>query len=335
MKALPHVSEPVNAHFARVKKHNLFGGSERRYFHFCAYSYYITKAGAAKLCALIEERGIFTSIDHMMVNHGDNLLNIYFTTPLIAGCFQDADPNYQNADFNNFNRVDKFDTEIWNNVETFKPEEIAAASVTSAGVVASVAAVPAADENTMIYFAPTQSNTCMESEWLSEIFGKKFVWKESAEDVHGRVFIFYQHVVSAAIVEGWINRHMDCEIFLIHCSDEQCRADISIYNHPGVKRVFRNYWRPEAVGKKVIHLPLGYMNGRGAAAGGVVPINVRSKTWSFAGALDRPGRPQIIECLRQEVPACLVHTTPTWMSPLNLGQKMYIDTLRDANLCRA
>jgi GR25 family glycosyltransferase involved in LPS biosynthesis len=332
MKALPLVTDAVNAHFARVKPHSLFGGPERRYFHFCAYSYYITKAGAAKLCALIEEKGIFTSIDHMMVNHGDKLLNIYFTTPLIAGCFQDADPNYQNADFNNFNRVDKFDTEIWNNVEAFKPEEIAAVTSSvaiSTGPAAAGELINSSGENTMIYFAPTQSNTSMESDWLDEIFGKKFVWKESSEDVHGRVFIFYQHVVSAAVVEGWINRHMDCEIFLIHCSDEQCKADISIYNHPGIKHVFRNYWRPEAVGKKVTHLPLGYMNGRGGS-GLVVPINVRPNTWSFAGALDRPGRTQIIDSLRREVPACFVHTTPTWMSPLNLGEKMYIDTLRDA-----
>jgi len=328
MKALPLVTEPVNAHFARVKKHSLFGGPERRYFHFCAYSYYITKAGAAKLCALIEEKGIFTSIDHMMVNHGDNLLNIYFTTPLIAGCFQDADPNYQNADFNNFNRVDKFDTEIWNNVESFKPEEIAAVGSSSSSPCETAVSN---DENTMIYFAPSQSNTCMESEWLSEIFAKKFIWRESSEHVSGRVFIFYQHVVPVTVVEGWINRHMDCEIFLIHCSDEQCKADIGIYNHPGVKRVFRNYWRPEAVSKKVIHFPLGYMNGRGADCGGVVvPINGRTMTWSFAGALDRPGRAQIIDILRQEVPKCLVHTTPTWMSPLNLGEKTYIETLRDA-----
>jgi hypothetical protein len=70
------------------------------------------------------QRGIFTSVDHMICNHGDSLFNIYFTTPLLAGCFQDDDPTYQTSQFNNFNRVDNFDSDIWNNNEHFLPEEI-------------------------------------------------------------------------------------------------------------------------------------------------------------------------------------------------------------------
>jgi GR25 family glycosyltransferase involved in LPS biosynthesis len=123
--AFPHIIEPVNAHFGRVKPNTIFGGTqERRYFHFCNYAYVLTQTGARKLVQLVKERGIFTSGDHMIVNHGDELLNIYFTTPLLATCFQEDDPVYQKSDFNNFARVDNFDSDLWNNTECFSKSEL-------------------------------------------------------------------------------------------------------------------------------------------------------------------------------------------------------------------
>lgn len=123
--AFPHVVESVNSHFGRVKPNNIFGGdTKRRYFHFCNYSYILTQSGARKLVQLVKDRGIFTSGDHMIVNHGENLLNIYFTTPLLASCFQEEDPVYQKSDFNNFSRVDNFDSDLWNNTDCFTKEEI-------------------------------------------------------------------------------------------------------------------------------------------------------------------------------------------------------------------
>jgi GR25 family glycosyltransferase involved in LPS biosynthesis len=124
MPAFPHIIEPVNAFFARVKKNTVFGGYPRRYFHFCNYAYILTKSGAEKIVKMIQERGIFTSGDHMIVNHGDDLLNIYFTTPLLARCWQDDDPVYQNSAFNDFSRIDKFDSDLWNNDEHFTETEI-------------------------------------------------------------------------------------------------------------------------------------------------------------------------------------------------------------------
>ncbi len=124
--AFPHIVEPVNQYFGRVAKNEFFGKS-RRYFHFCNYSYILTKSGAQKLMELVKEKGIFTSGDHMIVNHGDELLKIYFTTPLMATCFQEDDPVYQASEFNNFKRVDNFDSDLWNNTDCFSKEEIVAA----------------------------------------------------------------------------------------------------------------------------------------------------------------------------------------------------------------
>jgi len=332
-KALPLVTEPVNQAFARVKKHNLFGGTARRYFHFCTYSYVITKSGVEKLCKLIDERGIFTSIDHMMVNHGDGLLNIYFTTPLLAGCFQDSDPIYQNANFNDFDRVDKFDSEIWNNKACFTEAEIKGTPVAPvvAAPVAAVAAV-ASDVLPIVYFEPHVPSEAIDSEWLESIFQRRLKWTNATDAVAAgtTVLVYYQHTTPIATIEGWINRHMDCKLHLYHASDEACKADTSLYNHPGIKTVFRNYWRPDVEGPKVVHLPLGYLNGKGRGDRHVAPISKRRYTWSFAGAIDRPDRSTILNQLKAAVPNCSVHTTPTWKSPLNLDETAYRTMLQES-----
>ena len=314
---LPHVTEPVNPAFARVAKINM-GGTMRRYFHFCTYSYIITNKGAAKLCKLISERGIFTSIDHMMVNHGDGLLNIYFTTPLLAGCFQDEDPTYQNADFNDFNRVDKFDSEIWNNKECFSALEVQEALV---GCVAAK----------FVYFEDGQKN-CIEQNWMEELFGPIEWVSHTAELGAGKYIVYYQHTTPVKLIEGWVNRHMDSKLFLYHASDESCKADISIYSHSGISGVFRNYWRPEAAGiAKVVHLPLGYLNGKGAGVDSK-QIKDRAYTWSFAGAMDRPGRREVLKSLEELGGPFKLHCTPTWNSSSNLGTEEYVKMLMDSKI---
>lgn len=116
--------EAVNEYFVRIKPNDIFNpGHLRQYFHSCNYSYILYGRGAKKLASLIHEKGIFTSGDHMIVNHMDKL-NIYFMNPLVAGCFQDNDPSYQQSQFNNFDRVDKFDSDLWNNTEHFTDSDI-------------------------------------------------------------------------------------------------------------------------------------------------------------------------------------------------------------------
>jgi GR25 family glycosyltransferase involved in LPS biosynthesis len=128
--AFPQAIEKVNDRFGRVGLNTIFsppGSPPRKYFHFCNYAYILTQTGARKLMHIIQQAGIFTSGDHMIVNNG-NFLNIYFTTPLVATCFQEDDPVYQRSEFNNFERVDNFDSDLWNNTDKFSPEEVQAAT---------------------------------------------------------------------------------------------------------------------------------------------------------------------------------------------------------------
>jgi len=319
-KALLHdLTDPVNSAFARNKQIKI-GDVIRRYFHFCTYSYIITKAGANKLCAFIKENGIFTSIDHMLVNHADTLLNIYFSYPLLAKCFQDDDPAYINADFNNFNRVDKFDSEIWNNVECFSKAEVEQVMLNRSSI-------------KFVYFEQKQKD-CIEQEWLEEIFGKKLEWVLYSEcnlgaEYKSTVVIYYQHTTPVSTIEGWINRNSSLDFVLFHASDESCTSDVSIYKHPLIKTVFRNYWRPDCISEKVFHLPLGYLNGRSSSStSNDKSINNRKYVWSFAGAMDRKGRKEQIESLALAVPCNKVHMTETWNSPSNLSTSEYVSMIQ-------
>lgn len=118
--------EKVNDHVARVRENSVFGQNPpNRYFHFCAYAYVLTRRGAQKILEVLKSKnGYWTSADHMICNI-HQFLNIYFLHPLVAGCYQDDDPAYQNSVFNDFSRVDTFDSDLWNNKEKFSEEEVA------------------------------------------------------------------------------------------------------------------------------------------------------------------------------------------------------------------
>jgi GR25 family glycosyltransferase involved in LPS biosynthesis len=117
--------EPVNTHWSRIKEHTFFGQqAPNRYFHFCNYSYIMRRSAAQKLLASIEARGGYhTSADHMICNEV-GMFKHYVLTPLAAGCYQDADPKYATSQFNDFSRVDGFDSDLWNNDDRFTKEEI-------------------------------------------------------------------------------------------------------------------------------------------------------------------------------------------------------------------
>lgn len=123
-----HTKEQVNEYISRVAPNKFFGQEKpTRYFHWCAYSYVLSKRGAQKILDILYARdGYWTSADHMICNP-INTINMYFLDPLMAGCYQDDDPKYQNSQFNDFSRIDGFDSDLWNNDERFSEEEVKSA----------------------------------------------------------------------------------------------------------------------------------------------------------------------------------------------------------------
>lgn len=490
--AFPSVIEPVNAHFARVAKNDLFGGTARRYFHFCNYAYVLTRSGAQKLCRLIMERGIFTSGDHMIVNHGDGLLNIYFTRPMIADCYQEDDPVYQRSDFNNFARLDAFDSDLWNNNDHFTQEDVTlalavemrkieikvvkepiseaekamlekehAAKLASAAspapptptaaptaaptptqqkptkevklalwndflravalrkseqvrdgldrifaawnttedvqedmswfrvleqliltnhpelaaakkqvgdllvsrgfiglsmwekitkhwslVAPAPTVTPSPSKKTTIFFLKgNDPSVCLENEWLQTLFpgGIEWVACELISDLllpvqhtpilvyqnpHGMVMTSSLHTILDAF------QSMNRKLALLHISDEFARDDISMYGHPAVAHVFRNYWRTGLDKARVTVFPLGFTTGRGkeASTHAQIPFGSRKTTWSFVGSLDRPGRTEALKQLRDGSTDVdyLCQTKASWGAPAVQEGETYCQTLANS-----
>jgi GR25 family glycosyltransferase involved in LPS biosynthesis len=119
------VVEPINDIWGVIRPNMLFSrGQPRAAFHFCTYSYILSKSGAKKLIGRLQQAtGCFTSIDHFLGSPEFGLKK-YVMRELFAGCMQENDPAYIHSEFDNMGRVDRFDSDIWNNAEVFGTREL-------------------------------------------------------------------------------------------------------------------------------------------------------------------------------------------------------------------
>ena len=86
------------------------------------------------------------------------------------------------------------------------------------------------------------------------------------------------------------------KVILVHISDEFCNDNLEIYEHHAVKLVIRNYIREIKSSKKIITVPLGYVNNR-SLKGNFKKLSERKYTWSFAGSVDKVGRTEMLQKL--------------------------------------
>jgi len=189
-------------------------------------------------------------------------------------------------------------------------------------------------DNTMplIYYSERSTFFC-EQRWLEYLVGKPFTFYKHTDlvqfDKGAPVILLYQGFVKPKDVEDWLGSYTEVKPFLFHLSDEFCDSDISIYKHSAIKKVFRNYWRPGAISEKTIHLPLGYYKFDTAES---KPLSERPYTWSFAGAMDRPKRKEILSVLEGLNLTSKIHKTPTFGSKADLSESDYLNLLRETKL---
>jgi GR25 family glycosyltransferase involved in LPS biosynthesis len=282
--------------WCRVAPNQIFGQrAPTRYFHFCNYSYVISKRGAQKLLSLIQARdGFFTSADHMICNHVD-LMNLYFLDPKVAGCTQEDDPAYMNSQFNNYNRIDTFDSDLWTNDERWSVEErdaaLKEAGALDIGAACKEEVIPAQERNLLVRMigegGEDSRKNILESEWLEEMLNCN-IWIEpmvqTSSEFKPKEVPWI--IVSRQDLDKWklVFKHFESEgrnFYAIHLSDEYGRDDISWYSSPMCKGVIRNYWRADAAAlAHVIILPLGYTFG---TKSGFNANGGRTAIWSFEG----------------------------------------------------
>jgi len=281
------ILEPVSKYHSRIKPHTLFGqATPTRYFHSCAYSYVLSRRGAIKIMeGLQEKKGYWTSADHILCSPCD-VMNLYFLTPTIAGCFQDDDPAYANSEFNNFSRIDSFDSDLWNNDERFTPAPGAPEDYdigpllnavyygkgsVSKGVARNVSlgTAPApfrfvSIENNKIDFAKVY-----ERDWLFSLLGGvqtadvELVTLHTPPPTDVPIVILQRPWVqqTTELLKSWSDAGAKFKI--LHLSDELPvqRDSLVSYTFPGCIRVLRTYIRddfPAGTEAKIQVIPLGY-----------------------------------------------------------------------------
>uniref|UniRef100_A0A6C0LA51 Uncharacterized protein n=1 Tax=viral metagenome TaxID=1070528 RepID=A0A6C0LA51_9ZZZZ len=326
--------EPVNEFLGRVKKNTLFHEKGSNYFHFCAYSYILRRSGAEKLMRICEEReGCWAPADHLICNAYDKL-NIYFTNPLIAGCYQDTDPRYQASNFNTFGK-EEYDSDL-RNEDRFTDAEVCALPVVPLDIAGALKEASAPALVKTVVEAPAPAPAPVEAKPIREelfplmyhdidgLFEKKwleFILGQTFETIRTRVpIIIYQHPYCDKLKE--VLRTWPA-FTLLHLSDDDCTDPIDIYDWPNCKGVVRNYVRPLR-NQKVVTIPLGYHWSRNRM------IQKRSLVWSFIGA-EHGDRKEKLRAFKGLTPNTCIFQ-PGWNSIHAIGEDETLDTL-EASMC--
>jgi GR25 family glycosyltransferase involved in LPS biosynthesis len=321
---------PVNAFFSQMGDNTFFGQlTPNSYMHFCTYAYILTRQGASKVLEEVFRRGgIWTSADHMICNLVDRL-NIYFTEPLLAKCYQEDDPKYMAADFNNFNRLDQFDSDIWNNNDKFDASGIVPGDKLDIDLALSDARLPLA-KAAPIFVCTTKANingsTQTEMAWLSYLVGSgsPAEVKSVTQLEEGQILIILTDFVEAvALLVDAEKRGVKCIVVCL--ADEYCTFPMEFYKLSSVKHVIRTYPRQTPVPEKVTTIPLGYYR-HPPAGSRIPPISERRLDWSFMGT-DWQERQSQIAILQIPELTWDCRLFKEWMDQAQVGEAEYVATM--------
>jgi GR25 family glycosyltransferase involved in LPS biosynthesis len=337
------IKEPVIPGLCRIKPNTLFGQAEPvRQFHFCTYSYIISKLGVKKILDEINKHGgIWTSADHILFNSLDKM-NVYCMDPFVAGALQDDDPAYINSDFNNFSRKDCFDSDLWNNDLRFSSDEISACLPVDLDINEALRQIYQPNSPMIPRFVSLDSCnltdlTIYEGKWLNELFSSSNIpfrlEQVSIDDPlsdSNNLIVFLQKP-KWDLQKKWVWKLLQTgkTIKIVHCSDEftYYPDPVDFYKWENVKGILRFYQRPDNT-SHTLTMPLGY---HWKNTSEIPLIEKRSFKWSFVGT-DWNNRSKQIESLL-EIKPNFVKYFPDWNNKEQLSEKDYIDLLLDSIFC--
>jgi hypothetical protein len=336
----------------RIAPNTFFGQSvPSRQFHFCAYAYVLSRRGARRIMNAIEQHdGIWTSADHVLFN-SLNKENVFVLNPLVAGASQDNDPVYVNSDFNDFSRIDKFDSDLWNNDERFSLENVhipaskldirktindiylGKPSVTSS-MTSSMTSSVTSSVTSSIYkvvvldVCNVTTETIYEAPWLKELMGSftiDVVSKNTDLSTYTNLVIVVIRDKWSEQIE-WITRLCNAgkKIKILHFSDEYENDPFWFYDRAEILSVMRFYKRSDIHNKKVLNIPLGYHWKNNY---NITPIDTRKYIWSFHGTNWKNRSGQLEPFL--ELEPSNVKYYNQWRSPSQLNEDDYIKLLLD------
>lgn len=334
--------EPVNESWSRVQKNQLFGQKEpTRQFHFCNQAQILSRNGARKILELIQQHnGYQTSADHMICNQVDTL-NHQVLNPVVAGCQQDEDPKYATSQFNNFSRVDNFDSDLWNNDERFSMEDIQAVigdsppqsihlgqAVQDAQIqMNTVVAKPA--EKSKFYTVGSHKiskEDLMEYKWLRELFGAAFETivnvAQDHEPLDGTpIFIFMKGHEQDYLPIFDRQESLQKKFCVLHLSDEFCDDRRHFQKQNSCETVIRTQPIPgEEANPKIITIPLGYHR---TAPSDAIQQDHKPLMWSFSGTAWQNRKEKLESWIYLQPYSC--HFFDTWADSQQLTAEQYTE----------
>ena len=319
----------------RIAENTFFGQSvPSRQFHFCAYAYVLSRRGVERVIDVIKNhKGIWTSADHVLFN-SLNKENVFLLNPLIARASQEDDPVYVNSDFNDFSRIDKFDSDLWNNDERFASYEINTLDKVPLNISEAVDDAYRGKrvelENNKMKFVALDTcginNKLYEIQWLEYLFSQKIQVESVSKE---KDLSNYQNLVVLLIKSKWAEQYdwlntIKRPYKVLHMSDEH-ENDPIFYDRPEVSGVMRFYPRKDlALNTKVLTIPLGYhwQNNKP-----IKTVGDRKYMWSFHGT-DWMSRSEQIKPLL-EIEPNKVEFYNDWNSPSQLVKEDYLELLSD------
>ena len=314
----------------RIAPNTFFGQQEpSRQFHFCTYAYVISRRGIQRIMdAILMHNGIWTSADHILFN-SLNKENVFVLNPLVAGASQDDDPVYLNSDFNDFSRIDNFDSDLWNNDERFKPDTVS----TSVKLNIKETIDEVYNQRSLLgarYVAldicELTNETIYEGEWLKDILGNFSIERVSIDTN----LSMYNNLVIVIIRSKWNEQiqwiHSICKtgkkFKILHFSDEFEQDPIFFYDYPQVTGVLRFYKRPDINSSKTLTIPLGY---HWKNRSPIIPLDKRKYRVSFHGTNWKGRSEQLAPLVKLN--NSNIQFYPDWKYPGQLDQDDYLDLL--------
>lgn len=323
---LSHVLSKINEYWSVISPNTFFSSIPLPLFHFCTYSYIITKSGVEKLLKYLAQplKRVFNGVDHLL-GSPSLTLKTYVATPLLSYCYQESDPNYVNSQFNDANREDTFDSDIWNNKDCFTEDDIQT-FLSSKKNISTESDIPIID--IYYYSHDGMSYDLYERNWLEDVMKRKINMVPLVDlnylPPDNKWFLVQRPYM--ALWNEYFKRLTDNDISfkVLHLSDEFSTDDISFYSLEHCKVTLRNYLRPDApYSDKVLTIPLGFHHTSTQNAGGT--LKDRKLLWSFHGT-GWFGRKEILEGLSDLAPhSC--HITPVWNHSTMTREADYIRIL--------
>jgi GR25 family glycosyltransferase involved in LPS biosynthesis len=318
--ALPSCLEGVNKYWSQIKPNNLFSPNmSLPIFHFCAYSYIITKSAAKKLLGFLTlNLSPICELDHF-IGHPAIGLKKYILNPLITHCFQDEDTKYITSQFNDLQRTNDFDSDIWNNTESFTSDEIEQFKNHKNSL-------------TVYHIDNNKPFEIYERKWLEEVLDTSLDFKPltnlSSTVPDSSWFIVQRPHLDTLISYFDLLKSNNINFKVLHLSDELSKDSIDFYSYSNCKAVIRNYVRDDIPKlSHIVTIPLGFHH-KGESSR---RFDDRSIVWSFHGT-NWFNRKVLLEPISSIVPNNC-HFTDTWNDPKQTLENCYLGRLNNSKFC--